>query len=359
MSGARLPDPARSSEPLVLDTFEPEALPRGRALALEVALMSDELGRPLRLPMLALRGREDGPTLGLTAALHGDEVNGIRAIHRLFESIPPGELRGTVAALLVANLPGYREHRRRLGEGVDLNHVMPGSPDGNASQLYAHRLLTRIVERFDLLLDLHTASQGRENTLYLRADLAEPRVARMAGLMGAQIVLHNPPSPTTLRGAFASGGRPALTVEIGDPRRYQPELVDATAAGLRRVLVDAGLLPGPVEIGSVAPPIVCTRSRWLYADEGGLLEVLPPLGARVRTGEPVAELRDVYGRVLRRYESPEDGVVIGRSVNPVGRAGARILHLGIEGAPPDPGFRAGSDSGSDIGADIEPPPEEA
>lgn len=322
---------------LDLPDFDPAALPRGRVVRLAVALLTDALGAPLRVPMLALRGHEDGPVFGLTAALHGNEVNGVLAIHRLFEGLPPEGPRGTIAALLVANPPGFQDRQRAYGDGVDLNHVMPGRPDGNASQLYAHRLLDRVVSRFDALVDLHTASEGRVNSLYVRADLDRPDCARMARRLQPQIVLHSPPSDTTLRGAYAASGRPAITVEIGDPQRYQPVLVDATVAGLRRLLADAGLLQdaptAEPEPEPSASPIVCRSSRWLYTDRGGLLEVLPPLAARVAPGERVATLRDVYGGLVRTYDAPEAGVVIGRSVDPVGPAGARILHLGIEGEP--------------------------
>lgn len=335
---------------LALPAFDPAALPRGRAARLAVTLLTDALGGPLRVPMLALRGREDGPVFGLTAALHGNEINGVLAIHRLFrqlESLAPEGPRGTIAALLVANPPGFQDRQRAYGDGVDLNHVMPGRPDGNASQLYAHRLLQRVVARFDALVDLHTASEGRVNSLYVRADLARPDCAHMAQRLQPQIILHSPPSDTTLRGAYAASGRPAITVEIGDPQRYQPLLVDATVAGLRRLLADAGLLPATPGAEAGAAPIVCRRSRWLYTDEGGLLEVLPPLAARVAAGERVAVLRDVYGRRTRTYEAPEAGVVIGRSVDPVGPAGARILHLGIEGEP-DEDDRAGHEGADGI-----------
>jgi hypothetical protein len=102
------------------------------------------------------------------------------------------------------------------------------------------------------------------------------------------------------------------------------------------MMSDAHLLPRR-PVAERAEPIICKKSYWLYTDRGGLLEVLPASTHAVKKGETVARLRNSYGDVIREYCAPEDGVVVGKSVNPVGQTGARILHLGIV-APDDHGF---------------------
>ena len=151
----------------------------------------------------------------------------------------------------------------------------------------------------------------------------------MALLQRPQIILHNPPADSTLRGAAMELGIPAITVEIGDPQRFQPRFIRSTRAGLRDLLADAGMLPRRKRADAPAP-ILCGSSQWLYTDHGGLLEVLPDVAVRVTRGETVARLRDAFGDIFSSFVAPHDGVVIGKSNNPVGPTGSRILHLGHE-----------------------------
>lgn len=123
-------------------------------------------------------------------------------------------------------------------------------------------------------------------------------------------------------------GIPSITVEIGDPQRFQPKYIRSCRVGLRSVLAEAGMLPKR-QVAEAEEPILCERSFWIYADRGGLLEVLPKATQLVAEGEEVAVLRNAFGDVISSYAAPMDGVVVGKSVNPVGQTGARILHLGV------------------------------
>jgi predicted deacylase len=263
--------------------------------------------------------------------------------------IDPKHLRGTVVALVVVNVPGLHRHQREFVDGGDLNHIFPGRDDGNVAEVYAHRILDRIVNRFDYLVDLHTASFGRVNSVYVRADMTHPTTATMAYLQRPQIIVHNPPSDYTLRGAAMDLGIPSVTLEIGDPQRFQRNYVRSSRIGLRTVLAAAGMLARR-PVGEGPEPVLCRRSRWMYTDRGGLLEVLPRPTDLVSRGERVAILRNAFGDVIREYHAPEDGIVIGKSVNPVGQTGARILHLGAV-APDDHDFHRRAAASSSLNPD--------
>ena len=324
-----------AERPAYANALELEGLTRGRFHRLAIALVDDAASRAVRVPVLVARGRHPGRVVGLTAALHGNELNGIPAIHSLFRRIDPEELRGTVVAVTIANMPAFTRQQRVYTDGADLNRIFPGHPAGNESQIYAHRLLDRIVRHFDALIDLHTASFGRLNAFYVRADMTNPTTARMARHMGAEILLHSPSSDGTLRGAAEALGIASLTVEIGDPHVFDADMVRASRIGLRDVLKHLRMVR-PDEETARTDAITCVRSRWLYTDTGGMLTVFPQLTDRVRAGAVVARLVDPWGQVLRTYTAPEDGVVIGKANNPVARSGSRILHLGVEGQMPPP-----------------------
>ena len=190
----------RSDAQLVTD-LDLEALAPGQVHRLLFDLMDDALGQPTTLPILVARGKRPGPVFGMTAGVHGNELNGIPVIHRVFRTLDLDTLRGTVVAVVVVNVPGFRLNQRDLDEGTDLNTIMPGRAKGSTAQVYAHRVVQRIVRKMDRFLDLHTASFGRINSLYVRADMDHPVARQMAYLLRPQITLHNHPSDKTLRGA--------------------------------------------------------------------------------------------------------------------------------------------------------------
>lgn len=327
------PDPPRHVDALDLERLAPE-----RIHALWCPMLEDGFGRPEPIPVLVARGRRGGPVVGLTAAVHGDELNGISVIHRLFEGLDLHRLRGTVVAVVVANPPGFLGKRRRVEVGMDLNSYFPGRPEGHTGKVLAYRLLEHYVGQFDVLVDLHTASRGRVNSLYVRADMSDTATARLAYLQRPEIILHNPPSDGTLRGQAAQRGMPAITVEIGDPQRFQPRFIKRVTVGLRAVLADREMVAKrPVVLGDA--PLLCSRSRWTYTDRGGLLSVHPKLGDRIDAGEPLADLHDIFGQHLATYAAPYAGVVIGHANDPVARTGARIAHLGVLAGPSDPILR--------------------
>ncbi len=318
---------AEDTLPIITDLGQADVAP-GTSRHYWLRLVSDALGEPVRIPVIIAKGRYPGPTLGLTAAIHGDELNGIRVIQRLFADLDVEELHGTIIGLLVVNVPGFFRQQRFYLDGTDLNHIMPGNAKGNASQVFASRLIQRAIRHFSFLLDLHTASRGRTNSYYVRADMAQETTRQLAMLQNPQIIVHNPPSDGTLRGAAAELGIPAITLEVGNPGVYQRKLIRSGLEGVHNVLSHLKMTADDIIIGD-HPPVLCRKSYWLYTHTGGLLTVEVELLDRVTKGQSVATLRDVFGNVKERYEAPEDGIVIGKSTMPVNYSGGRILHLGI------------------------------
>lgn len=311
----------------IVKTLDIEQSPKGTISRYWVHLISDGMGNPIQVPVLVARGLEDGPILGLTAAVHGNELNGIPAIQRLFGELDVRELRGTIVGVPVVNIPSFIRKKRRFNDGVDLNHIMPGRVGGNVSQVYAYRLIHRIIHQFEYLLDLHTASFGRINSYYVRADMNEPITAKLARLQNAQIIVNNPPSDGTLRGAADEMGIHAITLEVGNPNRFQKKMIRSGLIGIHNVLAYLKMTDDEIEVPET-PTIFCQDSKWIYTDTGGLLTVHPDVTHLVKKGELIATIRNVFGDVLQQYYAPNDGIVIGKSVSPVNQTGGRILHLG-------------------------------
>lgn len=314
--------------PIVLK-FDLEETPPGTIAHYWLRLGSDGMGNPMLVPLMVARGQEKGPVLGLTAAVHGDELNGISVIQRLFADLDVSELKGTVVAIPVVNIPGFNRQQRFFADGSDINHLMPGKIDGNASQVYAYRLVNRFLSSVNYLLDLHTASRGRVNSYYVRADMSQEITRKLALLQNPQLIVHNPPNDGTFRGTADEMDIPAITLEVGNPGVYQKKLIRSGLVGVHNVLSHLGMTEDEV-LEVQTPTIICKKSFWLYTETGGLLQVHVDLLQRVKKGEIIASLRNVFGDLTQEYFAPEDGVVIGKSTSPVNMSGGRILHLGIE-----------------------------
>lgn len=305
-----------------------EDLPKGKVSERWLHIINNGIGEPIRIPILVARGASDGPVLGLTAAIHGNELNGIPVIQRLFRELDVQRLHGTVVGVLVMNVPGLMLRQRKFNDGTDLNRIAPGKPNGNVSELYINRIIDRILKHFDYLIDLHTASFGRINSWYIRANMSKEVTSRMARLQNPDIILHNPPGDGTFRGAASSLDIRSITLELRDPHIFQFDVIEDALIGIRNVLYDFKMLDGSVTC-RISYTTLCDRSYWMYTDEGGILEVFPKVCEHVKAGQLIAEVRTIFGKVMKKYFAPEDGIVIGKSVDPVNQTGSRILHLGI------------------------------
>lgn len=314
-----------------IEDFNVSKLERGKIHRFWVDILRNELGNPIVIPVMVARGVSEGHTVGLTAAVHGDELNGIPVIQRLFSELDVNKLSGTVVGIPVVNVLSYGNKSRLFESETDLNRIMPGKKKGSTAQLYAYRFLHQIVNQFEYLLDLHTASFGRVNSYYIRANMDDEVTAKMAYLQNAAIIVHNPPSDRTLRGAAEELGIHAITLEVGNPNVFQKGMIRSGLTGIYNTLIMLKMFKGEIE-PPTKPAVLCKKSYWIYTQHGGILRVLPSVTQLVKKGEEIATKHTIFGEDAYEYFAPEDGIVIGKSISPVNKTGGRILHLGIIGS---------------------------
>lgn len=312
-----------------------EELENGEVHRIHVHLTDNALGVPWRIPVIVVKGKKDGPILGITAALHGNELNGISTIFKLIEDIDPRDLSGTLVLVPISNVPGYLMNNRYFSDNVDLNRIMPGKQEGNTSQLYAYNLIHKIINRFDYLLDLHTASHGRVNSLYIRADLDSDDTRTLAYLQNPQIIVKKYDEEGTLRGWANENGIPSVTIEIGNPNAFQHSLIDETLEGIMNTMKHLNMINGKVK-DLLKDATICDHSYWIYSKKGGIIDVLPKLADNVKKGELIAKVYNVFGEVKEEIIADKDGIVIGKNISPNCDAGTRVLHLGVNVIDPEP-----------------------
>ena len=298
-------------------------------------MIDNGMSQPVQVPVIIIKGKNTHPILCLTAAIHGNELNGIKVIHEVVDNIDPLNFNGTLIAIPGLNAISIPQHQRRYIDEEDLNRNFPGKENGNRSQQYVWQINSKILSKIDYLVDLHTASFGRVNSLYVRATLDDEQMAKMAELQDADIILNsNGPSANdqisatrTMRSEAMLKGIPTITVEYGDPQVFQPQLIERGKRGIENVM--AWLNMTGEKIQPVPSPVVCKKSYWIYVSEGGYLDIQVDVRQKLKKGELIAVMRNPFGEVINEYYCPEDGIVIGKSSNPVNMDGGRIIHLGI------------------------------
>lgn len=319
-------------EKRVIHFLELDEFPKNEISYALLHVVSNGLGQPIHIPIIVAKGEEEGPVLGVTAAVHGNELNGISVIQRLFHELDVKTLKGTLVGIPTVNVPSLLRNERVFIDGKDLNRIMPGKDGGSVSDIYAHRVLHRIINRFDYLLDLHTASFGRINSFYIRADLKSDIAMKLAKLQEPQIILHAPAKDGTLRGAAEDLGIKAITIEVGDPDRFQKGIIKSSLSGIVNTLEFLGMLPSSEEEHQYKEAVICKKSEWIHTDRGGVLTVYPSLAEKVEKDQLIASVRNIFGEKIKDYFAPYDGIIIGKSVHPIAQTGSRIIHIGQIGS---------------------------
>ena len=308
-------------------------------------------GIPVDTPVLVMNGRYPGPVLCLTAAVHGDELNGIEIVRRVLHDLDPQKLSGAVIGVPIVNLQAFRRGSRYLPDRRDLNRYFPGNPDGSAASRIAHSFFTSIVRHCDALVDLHTGSFDRANLPQLRADLRNPGVVTLTQGFGATVIINSVPADGTLRQAATDAGVPTVTLEAGGPSRLEIEEVSHGVKGIETLLNTLGMVRKVSLWGDPEP--VYYRSTWVRANRGGILLSEVDLGRRVRAGDLLGTITDPITNARTNIYAPTDGRVIGMALNQVVMPGYAAFHIGLPRPEPRTAeAAAGDDAPMDDADDI-------
>lgn len=278
-------------------------------------------------PVLIAHGAKPGPKLCLTAALHGDELNGIEIVRRVLYNIDASELAGTVIGVPIVNLQGFHRSSRYLTDRRDLNRFFPGNPTGSSASRIAHSFFQRVISHCDLLVDLHTGSFYRTNLPQLRANLRSPEVVALTKNFDAIVVLHSEGAQGTLRRSAVDAGIPAVTLEAGGPMELNEDYVEQGVKAINTLLDKNGMLTTISFWGTPQPTFY--RSQWVRTDHGGILFSDIKLGGKVRKGDLLGVVTDPITNFREEIISPVNGRVIGMAVNQVVLPGFAAYHIGI------------------------------
>jgi len=282
---------------------------------------------PTSLPVHVIHGKRPGPTLFLSAAIHGDEINGIEIIRRIRHTKAVDRLRGTLLCVPIVNVYGFINHTRYLPDRRDLNRSFPGSEKGSLAARLANLFAREVVDRCTHGIDLHTGANHRVNLPHIRADLDHEESARLARAFGAPVIVDASLRDGSLREYGMSRGLSMLLYEAGEGLRFDGLSIRGGVRGVLNVMRELGMLPAS-RSRKRAPSMVESRSsQWVRAPLSGLLRIEAAMGSRVLSGQVLGRLADAIGDNEVTVNSPVTGIIIGRTNNPVVNGGDALFHI--------------------------------
>ncbi|MCP5482407.1 MAG: succinylglutamate desuccinylase/aspartoacylase family protein [Spirochaetales bacterium] len=297
-----------------------------RIVQLRVARLYDHT--EMRLPVKVVRGRKDGPRLFVSAALHGDEINGTEIIRRLLRHTALKKLRGTLLAVPVVNVFGFNNQSRYLPDRRDLNRSFPGSIRGSLTARLAHIFLREIVEQSTHGIDLHTGAIHRTNLPQIRASLTHPETAQLAPQFPVPVILNSTAPDGSLRKAALDRNIPYLLFEGGEALRFDEVSIRSALAGIVQVMRAIGMLPERRRPGRrMLKPAIALSSQWIRAPQSGLLRMKKGLGDHVESGEVLGQISDPFEERTVSVRAKETGIIIGHGQIPLVSRGDALFHV--------------------------------
>ena len=316
--------PERKRKPIG-DWFGQTVLP-GETRNVTLAVSESYSSMTVQIPIQIRRAVDDGPVVFVTAALHGDEINGTGAIRQLIQDQGMNLVRGTVIFVPVLNILGFDRYDRYLPDRRDLNRSFPGSPKGSLASRMARIIFDEIVYRSDFGIDLHTAAVRRTNYPNVRGDLSNPDVRQLAELFGAEIIINAKGPAGALRREACKAGCPTIIMEGGEVWKVEPGVVESAARGVKNVLRSLDMISGKVK--KPAFQLVINKSQWIRADRGGFMQFHIGPGDLVEKGQPLATNTTLLGDVQSVLTAPFDAIVIGMTSLPATGPGEAVCNLG-------------------------------
>jgi predicted deacylase len=299
--------------------------PGGRSVVdLPVSLLSDHT--PITLSVQVIHGESPGPTLFVSAAVHGDEIIGVEIIRRLIRAPQLKDLRGTLLCVPIVNAFGFVNHTRYLPDRRDLNRSFPGEAGGSLAARLARLFMAEVVSRCETGIDIHSAAAHRVNLPQIRIDGESRRAEALAEAFAAPVILTSRLREGSLRLAARQRGIDVLVYEAGEALRFDESAVRVGVRGVLRVLHKLGMVNGN-GLKPVGRPCLSRTSAWIRAPVGGIVRARKTIGARVAAGEAIAIVSDPFGERETKVFATRAGIIIGRTNLPIVNEGDALFHV--------------------------------
>jgi len=283
---------------------------------------------PMNIPVHVIRGKRPGPRLFISAAIHGDEINGVEIIRRVLRLPTLRRLKGTLIAIPIVNVHGLINHSRYLPDRRDLNRSFPGTEKGSLAARLANLFMREIVAKSTHGIDLHTGAIHRSNLPQIRANLDHEETAALSRAFGVPVIISSNLRDGSLRESAAEYGIPMLLYEAGEALRFDEVSIRAGVKGIVNIMRALEMLPASrSKAKSNYEPVVARSSSWIRAPDSGILRVMMPLGSRIKRDTLLGVVSDPFGEKESKVTATFSGILIGRTELPLVNEGDALFHI--------------------------------
>ena len=304
---------------------------KGKRKQLEIVIAKLYDHTDITIPVEVIRGKEEGPVMFVSGAIHGDEINGVESIKRLLSRKKIlSSIKGTLIAVPIVNVFGFNRNLRYLPDRRDLNRTFPGLKNGSLASRIAHVFMQEIVMKCQYGIDLHTGSAHRFNLPQVRGCLDNPEVEKLAKAFGVPVILNSNMRDGSLRQAAFEKGINILLFEGGEALRYDEKIISSAENGIIAVMCEIGM----IQKKSVRSRLPKSRevfraesSHWVRAPISGSLQVKKKIGNKVSKDQILGIISNPFGTEKTYVKAKKTGIIIGITMMPLVSNGDALFHV--------------------------------
>lgn len=301
-------------------------IPAGERSTIDLPMARLYTHSEMSMPVHVIHGKQAGPTLFVSATIHGDEINGVEIIRRLLKNRSLSRIKGTLLAVPIVNPFGFIQRSRYLPDRRDLNRSFPGSPKGSLSSRIAYLFMKQIVQRSTHGIDIHTGSNFRSNLPQIRTFCENQENLRLAKAFGAPMVIHSAIRDGSLRYAVADHGIPVLLYEAGEALYFNDLAIKTGVRGILNVMRAIGMLPKSRKTKTL-DPVISDKTSWVRASRSGVFYREVSMGSLVKRGDLLGIINDPLGEESEAICAPFTGVIIGQLTLPLVHEGDALMNI--------------------------------
>nr|WP_321245931.1 succinylglutamate desuccinylase/aspartoacylase family protein [uncultured Psychroserpens sp.] len=302
------------------------ALGKSATVTFEVAKLHTR--NTLDVPIIIERSKKPGPTVLMTAGIHGDEINGVEIVRQIIAKGINKPKRGTIICVPVINVFGFLNMDRLFPDGRDLNRVFPGSINGSLASRVAHFVMKEIVPHVDFAMDFHTGGADRFNAAQIRIVKDDPKLTELAHVFGAPFIYYSQNLNKSFRNACSKFGVPMLLFEGGKSFNIHTTITNTGVNGAKRVLNHLGMLNTKFKVSKPkTEAIIIEDSKWLRAKFSGMFKATVSINAYVEKNDVLGNITDPYGSFNHFVKAPNAGYIFNVNESPIIYQGDAIFHI--------------------------------
>lgn len=308
-----------------------ETIHPGESLSLALPLPELFSCAPLYMPIKILHGKHAGPCLLVTAAMHGNELNGTEIINRLLKISSLKRMRGTLIAVPVLNVYGLINRSRYLPGGIALDTCFPGSENGTHASRVANIFMREIFSKADICIDLQTGFLNYTNFPQIYVSFKDQQAKALAEVFNPPVISNVELTPGSLKKVAFENNIPFLTYEAGEAMNFDDHAIKTGTRGILNVMRELDMLPPQTHIKKAASKsFIAEKNIWVRASTSGISHTQHKLGQHIKKNETLCSIDDPFGASNSdRVLSPAEAIIVGKNNLPLVHEGEGLFQLAV------------------------------